>query len=323
MTQLRIIEEQREFVEGFMRPAETLLPLSRLREGGIADAERWQELAGLGWLGISLPEELGDIGLGPVEEALAAQALGRHLVTPGYLATVIAARAALGAGQTELAAALARGGKRAAWGLTQALHGANAADADGCDLLLSIGRRQISLAPILDIVDQHSVHWSLPIQRVTTGAPIVSLGEPELLAFARLLGAATLAGIATQSGQQGLDYAKVREQFGQPIGAFQAVKHHCANMAIAAFGARELVASAAMALEDNDPRGPQLASAALNFSLRAARANAGTCIQIHGGMGFSAECDAHHFLKRSHLIEAGFGGIGIVRQLVTENSRNI
>lgn len=314
MTRLRSIEEQRELVESFTRPVENLLPLARLRERDWSDSDKWAELAELGWLGISLPEASGGIGLGPLEEALAAQKVGSQLVTPCYLATVIAAHVAADAGETALAADLACGAKRAALALTQAQDGTTATDAHGCDLLLSMELGRITLRAIEAVAAHDEVHWSLPVQQVSHGSQVASTEAPNLFAFARLLAAATLAGIATHSADLGLDYAKVREQFGQPIGAFQAVKHHCANMAITAYGARELVTFAAMALEDGDGEADFLAQAALNFALRAARDNAGTCIQVHGGIGFSAECDAHHFLKRAHLIGAGFGGIGAIRQ---------
>jgi len=314
MTSLRNIDEQRELVDSFMRPATTLLPLSRLREGVSPDLDLWGQLSELGWLGISLAEDMGGIALGPVEEALAAEMLGRHLLTPSFLATVVAARLAAGAGQSELAQALAAGERRAALGLSQAGAGTIAAHARAGDLLLTIADGGIALWPVEAVTDQDDVHWGLPVQEARLGAPLASSADADLLAFANLLGAANLAGIATQSCELGVEYAKVREQFGQPIGAFQAVKHHCANMAINAYGARELVNHAAMAMEDGDPDAQRLASAAMSFSLRAARANGGLCIQIHGGMGFSAECDAHQFLKRAHLIEAAFGGIGAVRR---------
>jgi len=314
MTHLRTIDEQRDLVDSFTRPAMTMFPLSRLREGFSPDAAAWGQIAELGWLGISLPEDCGGIALGPIEEALAAQTLGRQLLAPGFLATVIAARLASLVGQQELARDFASGTRRAALGLSHAREGANGVDLRDGDLVLMVGAGNIALYPSIGMSEQDEVHWSLPLQEVTLGDPLAVSSDPGLLTFAQLLASATLSGIATQSCELGVEYAKVREQFGQPIGAFQAVKHHCANMAINAYGAREIVVHAAMALEDQEEQAGTLSAAALNFSLRAARTNAGLSIQIHGGIGFSAECDAHNFLKRAHLIEAAFGGIGAIRQ---------
>ena len=314
MTNLRTIDEQRELVDSFTRPALAMFPLSRLREGSSPDIGSWAQIAELGWLGISLADECGGIGLGPIEEALAAQTLGRQLLTPAFLATVIAARLAALSGQPALAQDLASGVQRAALGLSHARDGANGVEVQAGDLLLTIGPDHIALSPAAEAREQDAVHWSLPLHEAAVGEPLAVSNDPALFAFAQLVAAATLSGIATQSCELGVEYAKVREQFGQPIGAFQAVKHHCANMAINAYGAREIVVQAAMALEDGQDDAGTLAAAALNFSLRAARTNAGLSIQVHGGIGFSAECDAHQFLKRAHLIEAAFGGIGAIRQ---------
>ena len=316
MIGLQAIDEQRELVDSFTRPAADLLPISRLREGGNRDAGSWSEITGLGWLGISLGEEQGGIGLGPVEEAMAAEALARHLLTPCFLATVLAGHVAARSGLSELARQFAGGAAKAALGLSHARPGGNAADAEGCEYALFIAPNLIILAPIDSVSVQDDVHWSVPVHAVTLGDTIAEARDAATLALARLLGAATLAGIASQCCDLGVEYAKVREQFGQPIGAFQAVKHHCANMAIAAYGARELIKHAAVALADDDDGAVTLASSALSFATRAARANAGLCIQVHGGIGFSAEADPHHFLKRAHLFEAAYGGIGVIRSLL-------
>ena len=321
MTRLRIIDEQRELVESFTRPVDTLLNLARLREGRSPDGGNWSQLAELGWLGISLGEDQGGIGLGPVEEALTAETLGRHLISPCFLATVIAARVAEAEGLSELAQRFAAGSSRAALGISlPSSQDEYAIDADGCEFVLLVASDSIRLSEIQSLAVHDDVHWSLPVYAIVLGRTLAMTGDESLLAFSRLLGAATLAGIASQSCDSGVEYAKVREQFGQPIGAFQAGKHHCANMAISAYGSRELVYRAAMALEEKDAEAPALAAAALNFAARAARGNAGTCVQVHGGIGFSAEADPHHFVKRAHLMEAAFGGLGAIRSMLAERS---
>jgi alkylation response protein AidB-like acyl-CoA dehydrogenase len=104
-------------------------------------------------------------------------------------------------------------------------------------------------------------------------------------------------------------YAGIREQFGRPIGSFQAVKHHCANMAIAARCARDQTTFAAVAIDEERPDAQLQVECAYLIAATAALENAGKNIQIHGGMGFSDEADPHLFLKRAQLLIAIAGGL--------------
>jgi len=240
--------------------------------------------------------------------------LGRCLISPCFLATVIAARVAEAEGRSDLARQLATGSSRAALGLRPHSSGdVFAIDANDCGLVVLIAPDSIRVSAIEAATVHDAVHWSIPVHSIIAGEVHATTTDDSIRAFARLLGAAALAGIASRSCELGVDYAKVREQFGQPIGGFQAVKHHCANMAIAAYAARELVNHAAMALDDGDPEAFALAAAAINVAARAARSNAALCVQVHGGIGFSAEADPHHFVKRAHLLEEAYGGIGAIR----------
>src|SRR5262249_29947122 len=100
-----------------------------------------------------------------------------------------------------------------------------------------------------------------------------------------------------------VDYAKLRQQFGQPIGAFQAIKHRCADMKLRTKLLGALVLMAALSeREGRSDAAAQIAAARL-LAARYALDNAAAGIQIHGAMGFTAECDAHLFLLRAHLIE--------------------
>ena len=97
-------------------------------------------------------------------------------------------------------------------------------------------------------------------------------------------------------------YAGMRQQFGKPIGAFQAIKHHAADMAIGAEMVSAQLDMAAIALADGRPDALFQIAALRRLAPVAALANARACIQIHGGIGFSAEADAHHFIKHAHLL---------------------
>jgi alkylation response protein AidB-like acyl-CoA dehydrogenase len=131
---------------------------------------------------------------------------------------------------------------------------------------------------------------------------------------AQLLVAAQLLGMAEASRDMAVDYAQVRMQFGQPIGAFQAVKHRCANMAIGAEALRAQLVLAAIAERDGWPDAAFQVDACRLLAARCALANAGANIQMHGGIGFTAECDAHLFLLRAHLLEHLGGPVRTLRE---------
>jgi hypothetical protein len=124
----------------------------------------------------------------------------------------------------------------------------------------------------------------------------------------RLIDAAALAGIAEAALGMGVAYAGLRKQFGRPIGSFQAVKHHCANMAIAARCARDQAGFAAVAVDDRREDAALQVDCALLTAGTAALENAGKNIQVHGGIGFSDEAEPHLLLKRAQLLIALAGG---------------
>src|SRR4029453_4482295 len=104
-----------------------------------------------------------------------------------------------------------------------------------------------------------------------------------------------------------VEYAKVRRQFGKPIGTFQAIKHRCADMAVRAEVARAMVTYAAGALAEGEPDVARHGAMAKTLAGGAAIANATDNIQNHGGMGYTWESDAHLYLKRARLLEHCFG----------------
>jgi alkylation response protein AidB-like acyl-CoA dehydrogenase len=133
-------------------------------------------------------------------------------------------------------------------------------------------------------------------------------GAQELLRL-RLIDAAALAGISQAALDMGVAYAAIRAQFGHPIGSFQAVKHHCANMLIAARQARDQTCFAAVAIDEGRDDAALQVECALFVAGSAALENAGKNIQIHGGIGFSDEADPHLLLKRAQLLIAIAGGL--------------
>lgn len=136
---------------------------------------------------------------------------------------------------------------------------------------------------------------------------------PPARAVARLfdagatLSAGLLTGIATRMLETSVEYAKTRSQFGQPIGAFQAIKHRCADMAVALEAARSTAYYAFWAISEDAPDRTRAASMAKSCCGESARMICNEAIQIHGGMGFTWELGLHRFLRRARVLEYGFG----------------
>src|SRR6202035_697374 len=143
--------------------------------------------------------------------------------------------------------------------------------------------------------------------RVTLDAATATVlpGARRLLTdVARAVLAAEAVGVASETTEQAAEYAKVRVQFGRPIATFQAVKHHCANMLVASELATVTVWDAARAAEEGGAQLSLAAAMAAALALSAADECAQLNIQVHGGIGFTWEHDAHLYLRRATALEA-------------------
>jgi alkylation response protein AidB-like acyl-CoA dehydrogenase len=154
--------------------------------------------------------------------------------------------------------------------------------------------------------------FSRPLARVVLdSAPAVKLSSsPQRFAdVAATVLAAEAAGLARWALQTATDYAKVREQFGKPIGSFQAIKHMCAEMLLRSEQASVAAADAARAVSEDDEQQLSIAVAvAAAAGIDAAKANAKDCIQVLGGIGITWEHDAHLYLRRAYGISHFLGG---------------
>src|SRR5205807_9500406 len=132
-------------------------------------------------------------------------------------------------------------------------------------------------------------------------------------ALARALDEATIAMAASTIGacrrivEMTLDYAKVREQFGRPIGSFQAIKHRLADMYLSVERATALVYFAALTVAEDDPRRGEASSLAKAAAGECQRLVAEEGLQLHGGIGMTWEYDLHLLLKRAKSGDALFG----------------
>jgi alkylation response protein AidB-like acyl-CoA dehydrogenase len=137
-------------------------------------------------------------------------------------------------------------------------------------------------------------------------------GDPRA-AVARLLDRAAVAvacdslGLSEAMLDATVAYARVREQFGRPIGSFQAVKHACADMLVQVSVSRELVSAAAAALASSEPGASAAASMAKAYACGAAVDVVGKAMQLHGGIGYTWESGVHVYLKRAALNRSLFG----------------
>lgn len=282
-----------------------LLPLSRLHGTSHEDDATWESLEEIGVFAISLSEELGGSGLGAIEEALIAMALGRRLASTGVLATIGAAHLRQYGGGSESGALRVTAAYRD--------HGRIIiVDEPGASVVLlrdtaSATLHRVPAGHYGRVVDDRL--WLATLRHACdVGEPLARCDEPGLGRL-RLIDAAALAGIAEATLEMAVAYAGVRQQFGRPIGSFQAIKHHCANMAIGARCARDQVCFAAAALDEGRVDAQLQIECALFVAGSAALENASKNIQIHGGIGFSDGGDPHLFLKRAQLLAALAGGL--------------
>ena len=128
--------------------------------------------------------------------------------------------------------------------------------------------------------------------------------------------AAMMLGAARRCLDMSVEYAKVREQFGQPIGSFQAIRHRCAEMLLEVENAHAATYYAAWALDADAEDGAMAASVAKAYVSEAARKVCGEAIQVHGGIGFTWEYDLHLYFKRAKALEATWGDADYHRELV-------
>ena len=310
--QRQILEAARAFLGGEA-------PLSRLRpehgEIGNTDHELWPRLGELGFWALSISEDAGGAGLSVCEEHLIYREFGRHLLSLGALGLTLGARVAAADPGSEAFGAISTGAARVAVGnplgdgakgeaLWHLLEGRNAdwvvtwSEAGG--MLYRADQFRVSE----DLVAMDS-HMTLLRAELADSEPAAFLPaeKDDLRLRALTLIAAYAVGIAEATRDQAVEYAKVREQFGQPIGRFQAVKHRCAEMAMRTEVALCQAIYAALAFDSHlEDEGLQVIAAKV-LATDAALRNSADSIQVHGAFGFTAEADCHLFLKRAHTLD--------------------
>ncbi len=317
-------DEQSEILNTVRSQLDAGFELSALAEhdraASVVDDSLWSRCAELGWFSLGLDESLGGIGYGLPEETLLFEQIGAH-ATPGpFFATVLAVHVAAGAGEPELVETIASGTVRVALGepesgSSEGRRRIRVTDFGGADLVLYLDGAHARLldATALDLVPEESFDPLVPLatsiieDAPDAGAVQCNLTDSAIALRATVLTAAELAGIAQATVEQSIGYAKDREQFGRPVGSFQAVKHRCADMAVRADAAVQLTRLASLAVAAGYPDAEFQAEAARVTAAAAAVTNSELNVQNHGGIGFTYEHTAHRYVTRARVRAATAG----------------
>ncbi|MEN9682709.1 MAG: hypothetical protein RLZZ427_460, partial [Pseudomonadota bacterium] len=275
--QLTLAEGVRDYLAGTHGPE----VLRRLDESGPRDGAIWQGLVDMGLTGLLVPEAHGGLGMGLVEAALIAAECGRACLAEPLVDTAFVGVPWLVArGETDGLNDVVAGTRTLA-----PAHTINPWVADGAGAAIAS-------------VD--------PLRQLTT-LPAQPSDDPHLLNLGALMSAAQLVGLADAMLTQAVEYAKLRTQFGQPVGAFQGLKHQLASCAVAIEFAKPVVWRAAQALQDGLPSASIHVSHAKLAATDAAILTAETAIQVHGAMGYTYEVDLHFWMKRSWALAGAWG----------------
>ena len=281
------------------------MPMERLHAPDSADmnAAQRKALAALGWFALTLPEDQEGSGLGAVEHALFFREAGRQCAPVDVLTQSLAV---ITVADTGLRAALASGEAGVAL-----LAGERLLGAPDAAYALDVSREEAKLFSLkgTKTSERPALAPASSMRLLETPLEVVlaATGGEHVWGMGELGTAAMLLGLAEAALDLIVDYAKIRETFGRKIGAYQAVRHPCADMALRAEAARCQLWYAAAAMKAGREDASMHLDAAKHLCNQAALANADTNIQLHGGIGVTDEHNAHLLLKQALLLGKLFG----------------
>jgi len=309
----QLSEDQEALQQGVRSFCEGRVPFGQLAElertQGF-DPTLWGGLAEMGVFNLRVAERDEGVGLGSADAVLVFQELGRRLVPGPLIWSHLAAGLIKGAATGEVVVGgLDLMGAATAPVLVEHLESLAA---------LLVLRPQGAYRVALEELNAEAV--AVALDPLTPMHYVEMLPEGELIVGAEgarrlrleggALASAQLLGIAEATLELALDYAKTREQFGRAIGSFQAIKHMLADMFVRQESARAAVYAAGATLDDPEVGDVERAVSAAKINAGdAAMKNARSCIQIHGGMGYTWEVPAHYYLKRTWVLESVFGTV--------------
>ncbi len=311
-------------------------PNAALAQGADASTafveNHWRLAAEMGWTGIAVPESHGGLGLGIPEAADIVEEMGAQLFCGPYALSAVllpGLASQFGAVGDELLRGIAEGSVRLGLATVEmiSLPGGQAVlplveHATGASHILRLTREEAGVSFVL-----YRAAGAIfqPLQAMDPTAPIASVslapgaemarascGHDEaerLLLSIHILTAVELVGIARAAFERAVAHVRQRKQFGEVIGRFQAIKHRLADGYTLLSHARLAVSDAVLRPGDIDA-----AQIARVIAADAAMKITADCIQLHGGMGFSWETDAHFYLKRARRLHASFGGTAALRK---------
>jgi alkylation response protein AidB-like acyl-CoA dehydrogenase len=319
------LDALREGVAGVLAEQSGSLAVHAFIDGKNAlDRDLWSQAASLGWLGCGIPEQYGGLGLGCHGLAILHTELGRQAAPGPYIATLSAAQAIVENGSEAIRTAwlprIASGEISAAvpatpdatlltWsggGVSGALRCLGApgaafvlAPAGDAWVIVELAGAEMTAAPMWDrtreVIDI----------RLRNAKPAAILEDREgvsgtLIRAMALATAADSCGAARSVTERTIAYMKTREQFGQPIAGFQALKHRAADLATKLAVMDEMVAHAVHRTEADADIWASLAKAEVTEAFVFIATD---CVQLHGGVGFTWDYDPQIFLKRARLNE--------------------
>jgi alkylation response protein AidB-like acyl-CoA dehydrogenase len=299
----------------------------------------WKAIGEQGWLAVLVPEAYDGLGLGLLDAAIIARAFGASTVPGPWLGTVLVGEALrlagsdeqqkewlpkIAAGEVKGAVALLKGGykptpagapaKAEGGKLTGRLELVEYAEG-ACALVVAAQDGLYLVDPAATTITPHS-----SLDRTVRLADVELNGVAgerlegstpevvqELLDRAAVLAASDLAGIARKALTDTVEYDKQRVQFGKPVGSFQAIKHHLADVHLGVTMAEYAATYAAHAFDIEAPDRQLAASIAKAKAGDMASESTGAMIQYHGGIGYTWEHDSHFYFKRSKRLEYAFG----------------
>ena len=292
------------------------------------NAAFYADAAGLGWLGLHVSEQHGGSGYGLEELVVVVEQFGRAVAPGAFVPTVVASAVLTAAAPDDVAStwlpglvdgstcgAVALGGDvelrdGALHGSAGTVIGAGLADV----LLVGVGddvaivERSASGVSVETPPNLDPTRRSGRVRFDGAAATVLHGARQTLVDMARTIFAAEAVGVARECTESAAQYAKEREQFGRPIAMFQAVKHHCANMLVATELATAAVRDAARAASAGGDQFSLTAAMAAALAMPAADLCANLNTQVHGGIAFTWEHDAHLYMRRAAALGAVVDG---------------
>jgi alkylation response protein AidB-like acyl-CoA dehydrogenase len=314
----------RDFLAARFKPEK----VRELAESGEYDSSLWDEMADLGWPGIFVDESHGGQGLGVLELVILTEELGYVAAPSPFLSNAAAGlmlqHAGSDAQRERWLPGVASGQGRGTVGvLGDDGSAALVPDAELAEFVVLVDGDGAVVVPTSDAAIERvdTIDDTRPYSRVSVSE---GAGEPlpgdvrGALDRAAVALAGELVGLSQKSLEMAVEYAKDRQQFGRPIGAYQAVSHNCAQMLLETESARSLTYYAGWAADHEPESLAVAASMAKAYASDAGFRVPARSLQVHGGIGFTWEHDLQFFLKRGKTDAHLYGTAREHRERVAE-----